>query len=65
MQANEKQTGQRDGLTKPKRTPLFSCRECGKRFYTVRAAERASFNGCRCGGGDIDIHVESETGDAR
>jgi hypothetical protein len=40
--------------------PLFECQECGKKFYTVKAAERASFSerGCPgCGGSDIDIYV--------
>jgi hypothetical protein len=37
--------------------PGFACQECGHKFRTVRAAERASFgqNGCpKCGGSDID-----------
>ena len=34
------------------------CLECGKKFRTVRAAERASYHGCpKCGGVDIDIDV--------
>lgn len=34
----------------------FQCMECGKRFRTTRAAERASMNGCpKCGGVDIDL----------
>jgi len=40
-----------------KREPLFECMECGKKFYTVGAAERASFgnSGCPgCGGSDIE-----------
>lgn len=43
-----------------KRKPLFTCQECGKKFYTTAAAERASFgdHGCpKCGGSDIDIAV--------
>jgi hypothetical protein len=42
------------------REPLFECQECGKKFYTEKAAERASFgdHGCPgCGGSDIDIYV--------
>jgi hypothetical protein len=32
--------------------------ECGRKFKTVKAAERASWNGCpRCGGVDIDLDV--------
>lgn len=45
---------------KRKRTAEFECMECGKLFYSTKAAERASFgpNGCPgCGGADIDIHV--------
>ncbi len=37
---------------------MFKCNECGKKFKTVKAAERAAFgdNGCpKCGGSDIDI----------
>jgi len=38
--------------------PEFECMECGKKFYTVKTAERASHNGCpKCGGVDIDIYV--------
>lgn len=36
----------------------FFCQECGHKFKTVRAAEKASFSdrGCPgCGGSDIDI----------
>jgi hypothetical protein len=42
------------------REPLYECQECGKKFYTEKAAERASFGdrGCPgCGGSDIDIYV--------
>jgi hypothetical protein len=39
---------------------MFKCMECGKRFRTTKAAERASLNGCPgCGGVDIDLDVES------
>lgn len=35
---------------------MFICNECGKKYKTVRAAEKASYNGCsKCGGVDIDI----------
>jgi predicted nucleic acid-binding Zn-ribbon protein len=38
---------------------VFKCLECGKKFQTVRAAERASYNGCpNCNGVDIDIDPE-------
>lgn len=42
------------------REPLFECQECGHKFYTEKAAERAAFGdrGCPgCGGSDIDIYV--------
>ena len=36
----------------------FECLECGKKFKTVAAAEKASLNGCpKCGGSDIDIAI--------
>ncbi len=44
-----------------KRKPLFECLECGKKFYTIKAAEKASYGarGCPgCGGVDIDVYVE-------
>lgn len=38
---------------------MFACQECGKKFRTVTAAQRASNNGCpKCGGVDIDVDVE-------
>jgi predicted nucleic acid-binding Zn-ribbon protein len=42
---------------KTKKTPLFECMECGKLFYSVSAAEKASFgSGCpKCGSTDIDL----------
>jgi len=50
-----------DPLTgKIKRVPLFQCQECGKKFYTVKDAERASFGirGCpKCGGVDIESYM--------
>lgn len=37
-----------------KRVPIFECQECGKKFYSVKAAEKATWNGCpKCGGSDI------------
>lgn len=42
------------------KNPLFVCLECGKKFKTVKAAEKASYDGCPgCGGVDIDIYVEN------
>lgn len=39
-----------------KTTSGFACMECGKKFKTVRAAEKASSVGCpKCGGCDIDL----------
>ena len=46
--------------TKPKRkrVPLFQCLECGRKFYTTRAAQEATDWGCpKCGGSDIDIYA--------
>ena|SRR3990167_3738276 len=46
-----------DAAPPRKRKPLFKCLECGRKFYTVAAAERAAFgnDGCPgCGGSDID-----------
>ena len=35
---------------------MFECRECGKKFKTTKAAEKAMWNGCpKCNGSDIDI----------
>lgn len=37
---------------------MFACQECGKKFRTTAAAEKASFDGCpKCGGCDIDLDV--------
>lgn len=34
----------------------FKCQECGKKFKTTAAAEKASNDGCpKCGGVDIDV----------
>ena len=41
-----------------KREVLFHCQECGRKFYSVAAARKASFEdaGCPgCGGSDIDV----------
>src|SRR5262249_32288914 len=39
---------------------MFKCLECGKRFRSVRAAERAANQGCPgCGGVDVDDVPES------
>jgi predicted nucleic acid-binding Zn-ribbon protein len=39
----------------------FRCMECGRRFRTVRAAERAANEGCpKCGGVDIDIDTDDK-----
>lgn len=43
---------------KRKKCPLFECLECGHKFYTVRAAEKAvnGDSGCPgCGGVDVDV----------
>jgi predicted Zn-ribbon and HTH transcriptional regulator len=43
--------------TKPKKTSGFECKECGHKFKTAKAAEKASTGdkGCpKCGGSDID-----------
>lgn len=40
-----------------KKRALFECQECGRKFYSVAAAEKAMFGdtGCPgCGGSDID-----------
>lgn len=35
---------------------MFACQECGKKFKTVAAAQRAMNDRCpRCGGYDIDL----------
>lgn len=48
--------------TTQKRVALFSCKECGRRFFTVKSAERAVWSGCpQCGGGDIDIAPTPQT----
>lgn len=40
--------------------PAFACTECGHKFRTIKAAERAAFGdkGCpKCGSSDIDLDV--------
>lgn len=47
--------------TNAKKTSGFACMECGHKFKTLAAAERASFgpNGCpKCGGSDIDLSTD-------
>ena len=37
---------------------MFKCQECGRKFRTAQAAERAANDGCPLGGGvDIDVDV--------
>ena len=44
-----------DEARKPKK-PFAKCMECGRKFATVKAAERAVSQGCPgCGGSDVDI----------
>ncbi len=41
-----------------KQSSGFACMECGHKFQTIKAAERAAFGdrGCpKCGGADIDL----------
>jgi DNA-directed RNA polymerase subunit RPC12/RpoP len=39
---------------------MFKCQECGRKFKTVKSAQRASNNGCpKCGGVDIDIDTDA------
>lgn len=41
---------------------MYKCQECGRKFKTTKAAERASNNGCPgCGGVDIDLDTSSVT----
>lgn len=44
----------------------FACMECGHKFKTIKAAEKASYSdkGCpKCGGSDIDLaRTEHEHG---
>lgn len=42
----------------------YACLECGTKYRTTRAAERATERGCRkCGGVDIDLDVRTAPGD--
>lgn len=44
---------------------MFKCMECGRKFRTTRAAEKAAFgnDGCpRCGGSDIDLDPDPLVG---
>ena len=35
---------------------MYACLECGRKFKTTKAAERAADQGCpKCGGCDIDL----------
>jgi predicted nucleic acid-binding Zn-ribbon protein len=41
---------------------MWQCLECGRKFRTVKAAEKAANNGCpKCGGVDVD-DVPEESG---
>lgn len=43
------------------RDALFSCQECGRKFYNAEAAEMAMNNGCPgCGGSDVDTYVPDD-----
>jgi len=45
-------------MSPAKATSGFACQECGHKFRTVKAAEKAAFgdDGCpKCGGSDIDL----------
>ncbi len=40
---------------------MYVCQECGRKFRTTRAAEKAALEGCpNCGGVDIDLDVKPE-----
>lgn len=42
------------------KTSGWECMECGKKFRTIKAAEKATSVGCpKCGGCDIDLSVEA------
>jgi len=41
---------------KNKSTSGWECKECGKKFKTTAAVEKASMDGCpKCGGVDVDL----------
>jgi hypothetical protein len=43
---------------------MWKCLECGRKFRTANAAERAANNGCPgCGGVDIDLDVDKRSED--
>jgi hypothetical protein len=45
---------------------MWKCLECGRKFPTTNAAERAANNGCPgCGGVDIDLDVDKRFEDDR
>ncbi len=63
IKTKEKQMSRTITMPKEERTKVlavmnalkFACMECGKKFRSTKAAERASSNGCpTCGGCDID-----------
>jgi predicted nucleic acid-binding Zn-ribbon protein len=38
---------------------MWKCLECGRKFRTVNAAEKAASDGCpNCGGVDVDLVVD-------
>lgn len=42
---------------------MYVCLECGKKFKSEKAAERATDDGCpKCGGTDIDLDVDLSGG---
>jgi hypothetical protein len=42
---------------------MYACLECGRKFRTTTAAERAANHGCpKCGGVDIDLDTGTGTG---
>jgi hypothetical protein len=44
---------------------VFKCQDCGRKFKTARAAERAANRGCPgCGGVDIDLRVDAAAPEA-
>jgi predicted nucleic acid-binding Zn-ribbon protein len=40
---------------------MYACIECGRKFKSEKAAEKAADDGCpNCGGVDIDLEVTSD-----
>lgn len=40
---------------------MYACQECGRKFKSQKAAEKAADEGCpKCGGVDIDLHNDTE-----